>query len=245
MAEAMIRGLLTRGKSHEQLTVCDPSSNRRRHLANLLLAEKWKDEGEGRSEEEEEELERRERERQNSANVFQDAKEALEALPVAPEIIVLCCKPNDLPTVFDAMRGKLRDQPSKNEGRTEGGGGGGGQAEDISADGTCVISVCAGVASGRITEGLSHAAVVRCMPNTPATVQCAMSVWYCAEAVSVRQREMARSLFASFGEESLVNDEDYLDMATALSGTGPAYYFLIQEALIDAGTYGVLQGSLC
>ena len=240
MAEAMIRGLLSQGKTPGDLSVCDPSPNRRKHLSNLLRAENSMNEDENTVEGDEEARDRRERERQLSANVFKDANDALEGLSVTPEMIVLCCKPNDLPSVFDAMRGKLRShhvdggegKGTQGEEPEGGGGGGGGETED----GTCVISVCAGVASGKIVDGLAHSSVVRCMPNTPATVQCAMSVWFSAEAVSVRQKEMARNLFASFGEECLVNDEDYLDMATALSGTGPAYYFLIQEALIDAGT---------
>jgi pyrroline-5-carboxylate reductase len=75
------------------------------------------------------------------------------------------------------------------------------------------------------------------MPNTPAQIGQGMSVWMSTSEVEPRQREQAQMILRALGEEIAVDDEDYLDMATALSGTGPAYVFLFMEALIDAGVH--------
>jgi pyrroline-5-carboxylate reductase len=78
---------------------------------------------------------------------------------------------------------------------------------------------------------------VRVMPNTPARVGQGISVWTATAEVPETQREQARQMLIAFGEEIFVKDEDYLDMATALSGTGPAYIFLFMEAMVDAGVH--------
>jgi pyrroline-5-carboxylate reductase len=75
------------------------------------------------------------------------------------------------------------------------------------------------------------------MPNTPAQIGEGMTVWTAAEAVSEEQRGWAQSILGTLGRELYVADENYLDMATALSGTGPAYIFLLMEAMIDAGVH--------
>ena len=62
-----------------------------------------------------------------------------------------------------------------------------------------------------------------------------ISVWTAAREVSQEQREQARAILSALGQEVYVEDEGYLDMATALSASGPAYVFLFIEALIDAG----------
>ena len=64
-----------------------------------------------------------------------------------------------------------------------------------------------------------------------------MTLWTCSPGVGDAQREMTRSVLSSVGEEIYVTDEKYMDMATALSASGPAYVFLFIEALIDAGVY--------
>jgi len=79
--------------------------------------------------------------------------------------------------------------------------------------------------------------VVRVMPNTPARIGQGISVWTATAEVPDLQREQARALLKALGEEIYVDDEGYLDMATALSGTGPAYIFLFMEAMIDAGVH--------
>ncbi len=104
---------------------------------------------------------------------------------------------------------------------------------------TCslVVSIVAGAPIKMIADGLANACVVRVMPNTPARIGQGISVWTATSEVPEAQREQARMLLKAFGEEIFVEDEDYLDMATALSGTGPAYVFLFMEAMVDAGVH--------
>ena len=81
------------------------------------------------------------------------------------------------------------------------------------------------------------------MPNTPAQVGEGMSVWTASPGVTTRHEEAARTILRSLGEEMYVSEEKYLDMATALSASGPAYVFLFLESLIDAGGVpGPIQG---
>ena len=75
------------------------------------------------------------------------------------------------------------------------------------------------------------------MPNTPAQIGQGITVWTAAKAVTKRQHKMARKILSALGDEIFLEDEYYLDMATALSGTGPAYVFLFMEAMVDAGVH--------
>jgi pyrroline-5-carboxylate reductase len=100
-----------------------------------------------------------------------------------------------------------------------------------------VLSIVAGATIEKISSGLKHAAVVRSMPNTPAQIGEGITVWIASPAVSEDQKETARAILGAFGAEINVDDENYLDMATALSGTGPAYVFIFMEAMIDAGVH--------
>ena len=100
-----------------------------------------------------------------------------------------------------------------------------------------VLSIVAGARIDRIAKGLNHQAIVRVMPNTPAQIGMGMSVWTATPETNQAQRQQAQTILAALGEELYVDHEDYLDMATALSGTGPAYVFLVMEALIDAGVH--------
>ena len=76
------------------------------------------------------------------------------------------------------------------------------------------------------------------MPNTPAMVGQGMTVWTCNEdRLTDKQKAKARLVLSSVGKEIFVKEEAYLDMATAISGTGPAYFFLILETIIDAGVH--------
>lgn len=102
---------------------------------------------------------------------------------------------------------------------------------------TLVLSIVAGATTQKISIGLKHHAVVRSMPNTPGQIGEGITVWTSSAETSDEQREMARQILGALGEEVFVEDEYYLDMATALSGTGPAYVFLFTEALIDAGVH--------
>ncbi len=100
-----------------------------------------------------------------------------------------------------------------------------------------VLSMIAGVRIQTIVDGLLHPAVARCMPNTPAQVGEGMSVWTATPEVSAAQREQASKLLRALGPHLWMEKEEYLDMATAVSGTGPAYVFLLMEALIDAAVH--------
>ncbi|MCC7023299.1 MAG: pyrroline-5-carboxylate reductase [Thermomicrobiales bacterium] len=100
-----------------------------------------------------------------------------------------------------------------------------------------VVSVIAGAPIETLVQGLGHDALARVMPNTPAQVGQAMSVWTTTPEVTDAQREAVQAILGALGEELWVEEEKYVDMATALSGTGPTYVFLMMEALIDAGVH--------
>ncbi len=100
-----------------------------------------------------------------------------------------------------------------------------------------VLSIVAGATLAQINRLLDHPAVVRAMPNTPAQVGEGITVWVATEQATAAHREYAREVLGALGQEIYVEDEDYLDMATALSGTGPAYVYLFMEAMVDAGVH--------
>jgi pyrroline-5-carboxylate reductase len=100
-----------------------------------------------------------------------------------------------------------------------------------------VLSIIAGASMKKISAGLKHKAIVRSMPNTPGQIGEGITVWAASKEVSEEQRRLAQSILGALGAEVYVEDESYLDMATALSGSGPAYVFLFTEALIDAGVH--------
>lgn len=128
------------------------------------------------------------------------------------DIVVLSIKPQVMPDIVPSLRGKL-------------------------APHQLLVSILAGVDSRTLRQSFGHDAIVRTMPNTPARVGQGMTVWTATPQVSSTQREMAQAMLAALGEEIFVSREGDLDMATALSGTGPAYVFLFMEALIDAGVH--------
>jgi pyrroline-5-carboxylate reductase len=100
-----------------------------------------------------------------------------------------------------------------------------------------ILSIVAGVSIDTLTQSLEHDAIIRVMPNTPAQIGKGMSVWAVTESVSDIYIDFAREMLQALGSEMLVDDEKYIDMATALSGSGPAYVFMFLEAMIDAGVY--------
>jgi pyrroline-5-carboxylate reductase len=104
-------------------------------------------------------------------------------------------------------------------------------------DGKLVISVIAGATSRALANVLGHRQIVRSMPNTPAQLGRGMTVWYATPEVTEAQREQARILLTSLGLQLEVDDEKLVAMATAVSGTGPTYVFLVMEALIDAAVH--------
>ncbi|PWH12979.1 MAG: pyrroline-5-carboxylate reductase [Anaerolineae bacterium] len=139
---------------------------------------------------------------------FTDNREAASQA----DLVVLSVKPQRLTEVLKGLRGAIPTH-------------------------ALVLSIVAGAKMSKISHGLSHEAVVRSMPNTPAQIGQGITVWIPSPAVTEPQKTLARQLLSALGKEIEVDDENYLDMATALSGTGPAYIFLFMEAMIDAGVH--------
>jgi pyrroline-5-carboxylate reductase len=103
--------------------------------------------------------------------------------------------------------------------------------------GQLVLSVIAGATTKALIGFLGHEQVVRSMPNTPARLGRGMTVWYATPTVTDEQRAQASTLLRALGHELEVDDERFVAMATAVSGTGPTYVFLVMEALIDAAVH--------
>lgn len=99
-----------------------------------------------------------------------------------------------------------------------------------------VISIAAGVLEESIQKALGgHVPIVRCMPNTPALIGCGMSALYANQYVTQKQQEWAMTILQSVGKVVWLSHEKQMDAVTALSGSGPAYFFLVIEALQAAG----------
>jgi pyrroline-5-carboxylate reductase len=100
-----------------------------------------------------------------------------------------------------------------------------------------VLSVIAGATTAALEGYLDHRRIVRSMPNTPARLGRGMTVWYATPETTAEQRAQASALLRALGAELQVDDEKFVAMATAVSGTGPTYVFLVMEALIDAAVH--------
>jgi len=125
------------------------------------------------------------------------------------DVVVLAVKPQQMPEVTAGLKGNL--QPAQ-----------------------LVLSIAAGVTIARLQAGLGHRRIVRAMPNTPARIGLGMSGWVATPEVTAAQQAMARGVLGAMGREIAFDDERYLDMVTAVSGSGPAYLFLFAEALTVA-----------
>ncbi len=99
------------------------------------------------------------------------------------------------------------------------------------------LSIVAGAHLETIANALAHPAVVRVMPNTPAQIGEGMSVWTATDEVDEARERQVRALLGALGKELRVVEERQIDMATALSATGPTYIFLVMESLVDAGVH--------
>ena len=128
------------------------------------------------------------------------------------DIIVLSTKPQKLSSVLHSLRGAI--SPS-----------------------SFIISIIAGASIQNITTGLDHKSIIRAMPNTPARIGAGITVWTASKNISTKQLDQTKSILFALGDEIFLEVETYLDMATALSGTGPSYVYLFMEALIDAGVH--------
>ncbi len=123
------------------------------------------------------------------------------------DVVVLAVKPQDLLKVAPQM-GRL-------------------------AGGQLLVSILAGVKLETLAARFSHDLIVRAMPNTPAQIGMGMTVWTALPSVGESHMNNARTILSALGEEVYVPEEKYVDMATAVSGSGPAYVFLFVEALVD------------
>ncbi|MCY3978336.1 MAG: pyrroline-5-carboxylate reductase [Chloroflexi bacterium] len=130
----------------------------------------------------------------------------------AADVVVLSVKPQ----VMDAVLPELR-----------------GQVDSV----RLILSIVAGVPLKMIANELQNVRIIRSMPNTPGQIGSGITVWTASSAVGAEQRAQAEALLGAMGEHIYAADERFLDMATALSGSGPAYVFMFMEALIDAGVH--------
>lgn len=128
------------------------------------------------------------------------------------DIVILSIKPQTIDRVGAELRASLRPEQ-------------------------LIISIVAGATTTAIRTLFHHDRVVRSMPNTPAQLSHGMTVWYPTAETTPEQREQARELLRALGAELEVDDEKFVAMATAVSGTGPMYVFLVMEALIDAAVH--------
>lgn len=128
------------------------------------------------------------------------------------DVIILSVKPQRLDMVLSGLKGSIHPD-------------------------ALVLSIVAGAPMRKISRGLGHEIIVRSMPNTPAQIGEGITVWTASAQVGAEAKDSARQILCALGEEIYLDEEYYLDMATALSGTGPAYVFLFMEAMVDAGVH--------
>ncbi|MBN1369632.1 MAG: pyrroline-5-carboxylate reductase [Dehalococcoidaceae bacterium] len=126
------------------------------------------------------------------------------------DTIILAVKPQNLDNVGAELKGKI-------------------------APGQMVMSILAGTCISRLTECLGTAEIVRAMPNTPAQIGCGMTVWTASSTLDASRKQAAQVMLSAMGKAIYVENETYIDMATAISGSGPAYFFLFMESLVEAG----------
>ncbi len=134
------------------------------------------------------------------------------AATCSADLLCVCVKPQSMPAVWGSLRKHLKPQ-------------------------SVLLSIVAGVPMSDFVELAGTQRVVRTMPNTPATIQKGMTVWCASDEVSKAQRDSVAKFLASLGEQHFVSDEGYLDMATAVSGSGPGYVLMILEALIEGAVH--------
>lgn len=125
-------------------------------------------------------------------------------------IVILAVKPQAVAQALAAVKGKLEPE-------------------------AIIFSIVAGSGIEAIASGAGHSIVVRAMPNTPARIGKGITAWKSSASFPEERLPVVKEILDAMGEEVRVKDEAALDMATALSGSGPAYVFLFMEALIDAG----------
>jgi pyrroline-5-carboxylate reductase len=143
--------------------------------------------------------------KQYGITVTADNKDAV----AGKDVVVLAVKPQQISDIFADLKGSLKPYQ-------------------------LVLSIAAGVKISTIKQGMGHANIVRSMPNTPAQIGLGVSGWTATNEVSSEQKAWAKTILGAMGKELYFDDEKYLDMVTAVSGSGPAYVYLFAESLIDA-----------
>jgi pyrroline-5-carboxylate reductase len=151
------------------------------------------------------EVRRRQLQRQYGVAVTESNQDAVPGR----DVVVLAIKPQSLSGVLTDLNGRLESNQ-------------------------LVLSIIAGVRTATLCQGLGHHRVVRAMPNTPARLGFGMSAWTATDAVANELRGLAKAILGAMGKEIFFDKEIYLDMATAVSGSGPAYFYLLAESLIEA-----------
>jgi len=152
-----------------------------------------------------------------SVDGYRTAPELPDAL--APDAVVFAVKPQVINDIVPAYRRLVRP-------------------------GTVFMSIAAGTTIANLSAHLGDAAIVRVMPNTPAAIGRAISVACANRQVTAAQRQLCDALLAAIGESAWVEDEGLLDPVTAVSGSGPAYVFLLIETLAEAGVKAGLPSEL-
>ncbi len=142
---------------------------------------------------------------------LKDEADARGASP-ASSIVVLAIKPQRLGGILNELKGALRPDQ-------------------------LVLSIVAGAKIETMASELLHSVIVRAMPNTPAQIGQGMTAWTATPEVGERQQAQVRAMLRALGREIYVESERMIDMATALSATGPTYIFLMMESLVDAGVH--------
>lgn len=129
----------------------------------------------------------------------------------ASDTIILAVKPQDIDSVCEEIRPVLTENH-------------------------LVISIAAGVDFARLRRALGNKSrLIRVMPNLPALIDEGVSAIYCGPRMAERYRRFAHQIFQAVGQTVDVREEKFMDVITGLSGTGPAYFFAMMEALRDAG----------
>jgi pyrroline-5-carboxylate reductase len=147
--------------------------------------------------------------------ILKSAKEGVVIHTVSPELktydlIILAVKPQD----FDELATELK--------------------ENI-IDDQLILSIMAGITIKRIQERLDHNAVIRAMPNTPAMLGMGITGFTSAEGISIAKLFKVENLINATGRSIYLEDEKMLDAVTALSGSGPAYFYYFVKHMIEAG----------
>ncbi|MCU7246678.1 pyrroline-5-carboxylate reductase [Pseudomonas koreensis] len=143
---------------------------------------------------------------EHGIKTFADNAQAVDGA----DVVVLAVKPQAMKAVCEAIRPSLK--PNQ-----------------------LVVSIAAGITCASMNAWLGAQPIVRCMPNTPALLRQGVSGLYATAQVTAEQRQQAEELLSAVGIALWLNEEQQLDAVTAVSGSGPAYFFLLIEAMTAAG----------